>query len=131
MQSADYKTFIVFYRARETDGSYYKRFKTFKTWKSALEFACELISDLDVLDPAGPRYRVERIEAHVKLKYVACVRDLEWTHNDDGIYTKRITHRWYSKSAADWQAYWGGITNELMAVLEPERYAAMQERRRK
>ena len=63
MQSADYKSFIVVYWERETDGSYYKRFKTFKTWQSASAFALALISDLDVLDPAGPRYRVERIEA--------------------------------------------------------------------
>lgn len=66
-----------------------------------------------------------------KLKRVACVRDLEWTRNGDGTYSKRVTHRWASKSATDWQASWGGITNELLAVLEPERHAAMQERRRK
>lgn len=66
-----------------------------------------------------------------KLKRVACVRDLEWTRNDDGTYGRRVTHRWSSKSATDWRASWGGITNELLAVLEPERHAAMQERRRK
>lgn len=66
-----------------------------------------------------------------KLKRVACVQNLEWTRNDDGTYSRRVTHRWSSKSATDWQASWGGITNELLAVLEPERHAAMQERRRK
>lgn len=62
-QSADYKSFVVFYWARETDGSYSKRFKSFKTWQSASDFAFGLISGLDVFDPAGPEYRVERIEA--------------------------------------------------------------------
>lgn len=66
-----------------------------------------------------------------KLKMVACVQNLEWTRNDDGTYSKRVTHRWSSKSATDWKASWGGITNELLAVLEPERHAKMQERRRK
>lgn len=66
-----------------------------------------------------------------KLKRVAWVRDLEWTRNEDGTYSKRVAGRWSSKSATDWQASWGGITNELLAVLEPERHAAMQERRRK
>lgn len=66
-----------------------------------------------------------------KLKRVAWVRDLEWTRNDDGTYSKRVAGRWSSKSATDWQASWGGVTNELLAVLEPERHAAMQERRRK
>lgn len=62
-QSADYKSFVVFYWAREADGSYSKRFKSFKTWQSANDFAFRLISSLDVFDPAGPEYRVERIEA--------------------------------------------------------------------
>lgn len=62
MQSADYKSFIVFYWARETDGSYSKRFKRFKTWQSASEFSFRLISSLDVFDPAGPKYRVLRVE---------------------------------------------------------------------
>ena len=66
-----------------------------------------------------------------KLKRVACVQNLEWDWNDDGTYSKRVTYRWCSKSATDWRASWGGITNELLAVLEPERHAAMQERRRK
>lgn len=66
-----------------------------------------------------------------KLKRVACVQNLEWTWNDDGTYSRHVTYRWSSKSATDWRASWGGITNELLAVLEPERHAAMQERRRK
>lgn len=66
-----------------------------------------------------------------KLKRVAWVRDLEWTRNDDGTYSRRVAGRWSSKSATDWRASWGGITNELFAVLEPERHAAMQGRRRK
>lgn len=66
-----------------------------------------------------------------KLKRVAWVRDFEWTRNDDGTYSKRVAGRWSSKSATDWRASWGGITRELLAVLEPERHAAMQERRRK
>ena len=63
MQSADYKAFIVVYWERKEDGPYHKRFKTFKTWQSASAFAFVLINELDVLDPAGPGYRVERIEA--------------------------------------------------------------------
>lgn len=66
-----------------------------------------------------------------KLKRVAWVRDLEWTRNEDGTYNRRVAGRWSSKSATDWKASWGGITNELLAILEPERHAAMQERRRK
>lgn len=66
-----------------------------------------------------------------KLKRVACVQNLEWTTSADGRWERRVTHRWSSKSATDWQSSWGGITNELLAVLEPERHAAMQERRRK
>ena len=66
-----------------------------------------------------------------KLKKVACVRNLEWTRNNDGTYSRSVTYRWSSKIATDLQASWGGITNELLAVLEPERHAAMQERRRK
>ena len=66
-----------------------------------------------------------------KLKRIACVQNLEWACNDDGTYSRRVTHRWSSKSATDWNASWGGITNELLAVLEPERHAAMQERKRK
>lgn len=63
MQSADYKAFIVFYWARETDASYSKRFRRFKTWQGASDFAFKLISSLDVFDPEGPEYRVERIES--------------------------------------------------------------------
>lgn len=63
MQSADYKSFIVFYWARETDRSYSKRVKKFKTWQSASDFVFKLISSLDVFDPAGPDYRVECIKS--------------------------------------------------------------------
>lgn len=62
MQSADYKSFIVFYWERETDGSYSKRVKKFKAWQNASNFAFGLISSLDVFDPAGPEFRFERIE---------------------------------------------------------------------
>lgn len=60
--SEDYKSFIVFFWEREEDGSYSKRFKRFKTWQCASDFAFKLISGLDVFDPAGPEFRVERIE---------------------------------------------------------------------
>ena len=63
MQSADYKEFIVFYWAREIDGSYSKRFKRFKTWQNASEFTFKLIDSLDVFDPEGPQFRIERIES--------------------------------------------------------------------
>lgn len=62
-QSADYKSFIVFYWEREEDGSYSKRFETFKTWQSASDFSFKLISNLDVFDPAGPSFRLEQIRA--------------------------------------------------------------------
>lgn len=65
------------------------------------------------------------------LKRVAWVQDFEWTMDAEGRWERRATYRWSSKSATDWRASWGGITNELLAVLDPERHAAMQERRRK
>ena len=65
------------------------------------------------------------------LKRVAWVQDFEWTMDAEGRWERRATYRWSSKSATDWRASWGGITNELLAVLEPKRHAAMQERRRK
>lgn len=63
MQSADYKSFIVFFWEREEDDSYSKRVKSFKTLESASDFALSLVMDLDVFDPDGPSFRLEQIKA--------------------------------------------------------------------
>lgn len=62
-QSADYKSFIVFFWEREEDGSYSKKFETFKTWEKASDFAQSLVMDLDVFDPDGTTFRLEQIRA--------------------------------------------------------------------
>lgn len=62
-QSADYKSFIVFFWEREEDGSYSKRCEVFKTFEKANDFALSLVMDLDVFDPDGPSFRLTRIEA--------------------------------------------------------------------
>ena len=62
-QSKDYKSFVVLFWKREEDGSYSKRFKTFKTLESASDFAISIVMDLDIFDPDGPSFRLEQIKA--------------------------------------------------------------------
>lgn len=63
MNAAEYKQFNLWYWEREEDGSYTRKLHVCNMFLEASEVAFMMIRDIDLLDPEGPRYRLEKIEA--------------------------------------------------------------------
>ena len=63
MVQVQYKQFNVYYSERVKDGSYVYGSVSFSNWKATSTFISEMIKDSDPLDPKGPAYKLDRIEA--------------------------------------------------------------------
>lgn len=63
MAQPQYEKFNVYYWERLKDGTYFYGYMSFSNWKATSTFISEMIKESDPLDPKGPAYKLDRIEA--------------------------------------------------------------------
>lgn len=63
MVRLQYKKFNVYYWERVKDGAYAQRSASFLYWRVAADYISEMIKESDPLDPKGPKYKLDHVEA--------------------------------------------------------------------